>query len=132
MPEASKSAWKVKDWVLAFDGSVSGEQARIETTEATQVSGFVIDFRFNEKSEQLKLTLPGAEEPLVFLAKGESTYSASMEKIGAWNRVEAMAVDGRVQLLLNGKSHELSRPLGKGTISVTSSGPIELANIFVR
>jgi len=130
--EAGKGAWHVKDWVLSFDGSVSGEQARIETIEAIQLSGFVMDFRFTEKSEQLKLTLPGGEEPLTFAAKGDSSYSASMEKVGAWNRIEAIAADGHVQLILNGEAHELSRSLGKGSISLAPTGPVELANIFVR
>ena len=130
--EAGKGAWQVKDWVLAYDGSVPGEQSRLETADAIQLSGFVMDFRFTEKSEQLKLVLPGREEPLAFEAKGDSPFSASMEKVGTWNRIEAIAVDGRVQLSLNGKSQELSRPLSKGAISLAPTGPVELANIFVR
>jgi hypothetical protein len=55
-----------------------------------------------------------------------------MEKVGSWNRIEAIAVDGHVQLLVNGKSHELTRSLGKGSISIVPSGPVELANLYVR
>jgi Domain of Unknown Function (DUF1080) len=130
--EAGKGAWQVKDWVLAFSGSVSGDQARIETTESTQLSGFVMDFRFVEKSDQLTLTLPGSAEPITFSAKGDSAYTASLEKVGSWNRIEAIAAEGRVQLMLNGKTHTLTRSLGKGSISILPAGPIELANFFVR
>ncbi len=130
--ESGKGAWSVKDWVLAFDGSASGDQARIETAESLQISGLVLDFRFTEKSEQLKVILPGSEEPLTFTAKGDSVYSTSMEKLGSWNRIEAVATDGQVQLNLNGKPYKVSRPLGKGLITIVPSGPLELANIFVR
>jgi hypothetical protein len=130
--EAAKEAWQTKDWVLAFDGGVSGEQAHVETSEALQLNGFVMDFRFTEKSERIAVTLPGSGDPLNFLAKGESPYSASLEKVGSWNRIEALAKGGQVQLIVNGKSHELTRSLGKGSISIVPSGPIELANIFVR
>ncbi len=127
-----KGAWHDKDWVLSFDGSVSGEQSRLATAEAIQVAGFVMDFRFLDKSEQLRLMLPGSDEPLKFAAKGESPFSTSIEKVGSWNRIETTVVNGRFQLNLNGKSHELSRALGTGPISIESSGPIEVANIFVR
>ena len=130
--EGGKGAWQAKDWVLAFDGSVSGEQSRIEATDAIQLSGFVMDFRFTEKSEQLKLILPGSEEPLTFEAKSVSPFSASMEKVGMWNRIEAVAAEGHVQLSVNGKTHELSRAFGKGLVSLAPTGPVELANIFVR
>ncbi|MDX1929627.1 MAG: DUF1080 domain-containing protein [Pirellulaceae bacterium] len=130
--EAAKEAWLAKDWVLAFDGRLPGEQARMETVEAMQLNGFVMDFRFTEKSEQIAVTLPGSSDPLVFLAKGDSPYSASLEKVGSWNRIEAIAKSGQVQFIINGKSHELTRSLGKGSISIVPTGPIELANIFVR
>ena len=130
--EAGKGAWKVNDWVLAFDGSVAGEQVRIETTESFQLNGFVMDFRFTEKSDRIAVTLPGSAEPLTLLAKGDSPFSASMEKVGSWNRLEAVAVDGHVQLLVNGKSHELTRSLGKGAIAIVPTGPVELANVYVR
>jgi hypothetical protein len=130
--EAAKEAWQSKDWVFAFDGRVSGEQARVETVEALQLNGFVMDFRFTEKSERIAVTLPGSDDPLTFVAKGDSPYSASLEKVGSWNRIEAMAMGGQVQLIVNGKSHELTRSFGKGSIFIAPTGPIELANIFVR
>lgn len=131
VPQADKPAWQVKDWVLAFDGSVSGDQARIETSEAIQLSGFVMDFRFTEKSEQLKVTLPGGE-PLAFVAKGNSPYSNSMEKVGAWNRMELVSREGNGQLIVNGKIHEVTWTPGKGAIAIAPSGSVELANIYVR
>ena len=130
--EAGKGAWKVNDWVLAFDGSVSGEEARIETGESLQLNGFVMDFRFTEKSDRLAVKLPGSGESLTLLAKGDSPFSTSMEKVGSWNRIEAVAVEGHVQLLVNGKAHELTRSLGKGAIAIAPTGPVELANVYVR
>ena len=130
--ETGKSAWQVKDWVLAFDGSVAGEQSRLETAEAIQLNGFVIDFRFTEKSEQLRLTLPGSEAPIAFAAKGDSQFGSSMEKVGSWNRIEVVVAQGHVQVTLNGKTHDLSGTLGRGPISIEPSGPVEVANIYVR
>lgn len=130
--EAGKGAWQVKDWVLAFDGSVSGEQSRLETVDAIQLAGVVIDFRFTEKSQQLRLMLPGSAEPISIAAKGDSPFSKSMEKIGSWNRLEAATLDGHTRFTLNGKQLEISRVLGKGTISIEPNGPAEFANIYVR
>jgi hypothetical protein len=130
--EAGKGAWHVKDWVLAFTGSVYGEPARLETVDAIQLAGFVMDFRFTEKSQQLRLILPGSGEPILIAAKGDSLFSTSMEKVGSWNRLEATTVDGQARFTLNGKPLEISRALGKGTISIEPIGPTEVANIYVR
>ena len=130
--EAGIGAWQVKDWVLAFDGSVAGEPARLETAEAKQLNGLVMDFRFTEKSEQLRLTLPGIQEPIAFAAKGDSPLATSMGKVGSWNRIEVVTDQGRVHLTLNGKRHELSGTLGSGPISIEPTGPVEVANIYVR
>jgi hypothetical protein len=129
--DTGKGAWKVQDWVLSFDGSASGEQSRLETADAIQLNGFVIDFKFSEKSEQFRLKLPGREVPLTFAAKGDKTFSTSLEKIGSWNRLEVVG-EGGGKLTLNGKSHELSLALGTGVISIEAAGPVEIANIFVR
>ena len=129
---AGKNAWQVKDWVLAFDGSVAGEEARLETADAIQLRGFVMDFRFTEKSEQLWLTLPDSVAPIAFAAKGDSQFATSMEKVGSWNRIEVVAAQGHVQVTLNGKPHDLSGTLGNGPILIDPIGPIEVANIYVR
>jgi len=130
--EAGKAAWKVRDWVLVFDGSVTSEQSALESAESIKVGGFLMDFRFTDKSEQIKVMLPGNTEPLTLAAKNDSVFAGSMEKVGSWNRLEVALVDGQVKLTLNGKPQAVSCSLGKGVISLQPSGSLELANIYVR
>ena len=130
--DAGKTAWKVRDWVLAFDGSATSEQGALESADPLEVSGFLLDFRFTDKSEQLQVVLPGNTEPLTLAAKNDAAFSASMEKVGAWNRLEVNSTDGQVKLTLNGKPQETKCSLGKGVIRLQPRGPLELANIYVR
>ncbi len=130
--DAGKSAWQAKDWVLAFDGSVRGDQAKLETDQPFKLRGFVIDFRFTDKSNQLELTLPGSNSSLTFSTKAESPYFQSIEKIGSWNRAEFDFENNEPKLTLNGKLHAVSEVGGEGKVSLTPNGPVEVANIFVR
>ncbi len=130
--DEGKTAWKAKDWVLAYDGSAAGQQATLSSAETMELNRFLMDFRFNDKSKQFQLTLPGNSEPLTFSARDDSAFSSSLEKVGAWNRLEVVVADGQTKLTLNGQPQSVSCSLGKGTISIQPNGPIELANIYVR
>ncbi len=130
--DAGKAAWKARDWVLAFDGNGASEQSALVTSESFELSGFLMDFRFTDKSEQLKVTLPGNTGPLTLAAKNDPVFAESLEKVGAWNRLEVALADRNVKLTLNGKPQTVKYSLGKGVITLRPSGSIELANIYVR
>ena len=130
--EAGKSAWQAKDWVLAFNGSVSGEQAKLQTESKFNLSGFIMDFRFTDKSNKLELLLPNASEPILFLAQGESPFSESLEKVGSWNRVELVITNERNTIIVNGKSHAIQYFTSEGPVTLIPDGAVEVANLYVR
>jgi hypothetical protein len=131
--EAAAQAWQPKDWVLNFDGSVAGNQSRLETDESLDLKGFVIDFRFSDanKSQQLTVHLPGGE-PLVLRAQDDPRFAKALEKTGSWNRLEGTFANGRLQLKVNQQAFELDQAGGPGTLALESDGPLQLCNLFVR
>lgn len=130
--DAAKSAWLVKDWVLAFDGKVPASDARLELAESLPLAGFVIDFRFTAKSENLAVYLPGAAEPLTISVKDDARYGKSLQKTGAWNRLEGSIQDGQLVLTINGQRNESKHDAKSGSLALEASGPVELANLYVR
>ena len=130
--DAAKDAWHAKDWVLAFDGRVPADQSRLELAEQLSLAGFVIDFRFSNKSESLTIDLPGTSKPLTIRANGDERFGKMLEKIGAWNRLEGTIEDEQLSLSLNGKTGALEHDTEPGPLAIRASGPLELANIYVR
>lgn len=129
---AGQTAWKANDWVLAFDGSVDARDAALDTTLEQPLQGFLFDFRLQEKTEFLSVDVPGFTKPLVFALRGESPYALLLEAVGQWNRVEGIPTGDSVQLIINGKAIQVDQTLGGGMLRFRPSGPLELANIFVR
>ncbi len=129
---AGQAAWKANDWVLAFDGSVDAREATLDTTLEQPLQGFLFDFRLQEKTEFLSVDVPGFTKPLVFALRGESPYALLLDAAGQWNRVEGIPTGTSVQLLVNGQAIQVDQTLGGGTLRFRPSGPLELANIFVR
>lgn len=130
--DRAKDSWHVNDWVLAFDGKTPADQSRLETADELQLSGFVIDFRFKDDSQSLTIKLPGDSEPLTIQAQDDEQFGKSLERRGAWNRIEGAFADGELKLTVNGKPHTLKRSAAKGTLAIEPSGPLELANLFVK
>lgn len=130
--ETTKSAWHANDWVLAFDGSTSGDQAVIATESAFSLRGFVVDFRFTDKSKRLTLNLPGVNDPIVFLPKDDTKFADALVKIGTWNRCEVVLTGDRPALIVNGKTFPVNHSAAEGSISIAPDGPIEIANVYVR
>jgi Domain of Unknown Function (DUF1080) len=132
--EKGKSAWHVNDWVLRFDGSVAGLDSRLETTNSLTVAGCVLDFKFNEKSDSMKLHLPGASAAttLQIRASGDANYSSALQKTGSWNRIEISQEPGKLVVKINDQPTAVDGALGSGKLGIECSGPIELANVYVR
>lgn len=130
--EPAKNAWHVKDWVLAFDGQVSGEQSRLELEESPKLAGFIVDFRFSNQSDSLTIALPEAPEPLTIQAKDDQRFAKLLEKTGAWNRLEGSLQEGRLQVTFNGKPDESEHRAQPGPLAFQANGPVDLANIYVR
>jgi hypothetical protein len=130
--ESAAKAWQAKDWVLAFDGKVSGSQAQLKTAEPVKVAGMVIDFRFVEGSESLSLQIPGVSAPIVIQPQGDTQYTSALQKRGAWNRAEFTLDSGHRHMTLNGTLFRIDANVTSGDIVLAPTGPIEVANIYVR
>lgn len=130
--EAGQKAWQAKDWVLAFDGAVNGNEAALESSQPFDLAGYIFDFRFSQKSKELQCTLPGRQAPLTIKSEGDPQFASSLEKVGNWNRAEFKKEDNRVVLVLNGKTHPLEFNFQSGKLAFTPSGAVELANIYAR
>jgi hypothetical protein len=128
----AEAAWKAQDWTLTFDGSVAFQDAFLESQAEYELRGFVFDVRFTEKSERLVIELPGASKPLSISHAEESPFALLLEARGAWNRIEGIVEGDAIQILVNGTAIVVDQKLAKGTIGFRPSGPVELANIFVR
>lgn len=130
--DEAKDSWQAKDWILAFDGKASPKQARLETSDELQLAGFVIDFQFKDDSKSLAISLPGNSQPLTIRAEKDDRFGDSLERRGAWNRLEGTFADGQLTLSVNGKPHRLDRKAGRGRLAIQPDGPIQLANLFIR
>ncbi len=128
---AGKSSWTAKDWILAFDGRLSGADAVLQTADEFQIQGLIIDCRFKEASQSLAIELPGVSKPLLFSAEAESPFALLLAKPGEWNRIEADTRDG-IQLKINGQAIHVDQRLTQGKLTLLPSGPLELANIYIR
>lgn len=128
----AKDSWHANDWMLSFDGKTPAHEARLETADALQPTGFVFDFRFSDQSQSLTVNLPGAAQPLTIQAKDDPLLGDSLERPGTWNRIEAAAADGRLKLTVNGKPHELAYQSGPSHLAFEPAGPVALANLFAK
>jgi hypothetical protein len=132
MSDEAKDSWHVNDWILAFDGKTPAPQARMETAEALELKGFVVDFRFHDQSQSLAVYLPGNSAPLTIRAKNDERLAAALERPGSWNRIEGALTAGQLMLTVNGKPYELEHAGGKGRLAFEPDGPVDLANLFVK
>jgi len=129
---AASTAWRSKDWVLAFDGSVSEEQSRLEYSEPVDLRGFVVDFRMTKDTRQLTLSLPGNPQALRIESTESSKWAQHLEKPGGWNRIEGSRAGAVWSFTVNNQPVAIDLRAGSGAYAIESAGPIELANLFIR
>ncbi len=129
--ESAKSAWQANDWVLTFDGAVTQADAKLESTESRELNGFVLDFKFKDKSQGLTVQL-GDSAALKIAATNDPQFASLLQKNGGWNRLEVIKLDEKTVLKINNQETATEFKLGSGKISLQPDGPIDLANIYVR
>ncbi len=78
VPSRAEAAWKTQDWVLKFDGSVSDNDARLDSSDSMTCAGAVVDFRFLDGSKSLAILLPGMLDPVVIQAGGDKLWSEAL------------------------------------------------------
>jgi hypothetical protein len=124
-------AWKANDWVLSCLGPADGNGASLETTEQFGDVGFVFDARIKEPGKPLRVQLRNAT-----IDTTDPEISEHLEPAGAWNRFEGTRSGNTLTLTVNGheayKNRVVESFAGRGPLSISPGGPIELANIYIR
>jgi hypothetical protein len=125
------SAWHANDWVLSCDGPKDGNDVTLATTEQFGDVGFVFDARIKEDGKPLRVHLRNAT-----IVTNDPAIAQHLEQPGRWNRFEGIRSGNTLTLTVNGheafKSRLAEGLAGRGPLSISPGGPIELANLYVR
>ena len=130
------ASWRPQDWVLSFDGKVSGSAAALTSNEMFGNLQFVIDVKLREQQSSVVIQLP--QQAAVFDLK-EGDVRTALEVGGKWNRLEGTVTAGVASLTVNGKSVFVRRPLpagaktvARGPMVLIPAGAVDFANIYVK
>ena len=117
--------------MLSCDGPQNRSDVTLETAEQFGDVGFVFDVRLKEHGKSLQFGLRDAA-----IDTSDAAISTHLDQTGRWNRFEGTLQGSRLSLTVNGREAFQNRAVEKlaerGAISISPSGPIELANIYVR
>ena len=129
------NGWRSHDWQFRFHGSKDEVDTSLESEELFGDYGFIFDVRVSDETKPLKFQLRGKDISAIQVAP--DMYKGDLVLKGRnWNRFVGELRDNHLTLSLNdkkifdGKKIE-GLPL-KGPIRIVPSGPISMANIYVR
>lgn len=126
--------WHVNDWLLTYDGQDDPREAELATRESFEDYGFLLDVKLKAESAALRIGLRPGDQGHVTVAMDDPRMAADLQKPGQWNRLEGTVRDNRLSVTLNGHAIISNRPLpaGAAPLVLVPTGPIDLANLFVR
>ena len=129
------NGWRSHDWQFRFHGSKDEVDTSLESEELFGDYGFIFDVRVSDETKPLKFQLRGKDISAIQVAP--DMYKGDLVLKGRnWNRFEGELRGNHLTLSLNdkkifdGKKNE-GLPL-KGPIRIVPTGPISMANIYVR
>ena len=127
--------WRSHDWQFRFHGESGGASTAMEFEEAFGDFGFIFDVRLTEETKPLVFQLRGNDASAVRVAT--DLYKGDLVLKGRnWNRFEGELRGNRLTLLLNGRRVIADKKLGdlpaKGPIRIVPSGPVSMANVYLR
>ena len=129
------SGWRSHDWQFRFHGSKDEVDTSLESEELFGDYGFIFDVRVSDETKPLKFQLRGKDISAIQVAP--DMYKGDLVLKGRnWNRFVGELRGNHLTLSLNdkkifdGKKIE-GLPL-KGPIRIVPTGPISMANIYVR
>ncbi len=128
--------WECRDWILACGNPGPRGEASIVTEESFGDMGFIFDVRLEERSGTPRVLLRDSKEAAVVIDPADPAMGRHMAKQRGWNRFEGTMRGGRLTLALNGREIYRDRPApgapARGPMRIVATGPLELANIYVR
>ena len=129
------NGWRSHDWQFRFHGSKDEVDTSLESEELFGDYGFIFDVRISDETKPLKFQLRGKDISAIQVAP--DMYKGDLVLKGRnWNRFVGELRGNHLTLSLNdkkifdGKKIE-GLPL-KGPIRIVPTGPISMANIYVR
>ncbi len=120
--------WKSKDWVLAYQGS-PGKTGKLSSTETFQDAGLVVDVRLKEGESNVVIQAGASFQ----VDLQDKSIAGHLEKVGRWNRIEAVDRDGKQWLEINGNRLEIETSSfhSAGSLTLKPTGPVDFANLYV-
>jgi hypothetical protein len=117
--EAGRSAWRVNDWRLAYNGQAQGDGRIAWTAQRWGEIDLIADVQPNSAA---RILLGGGDGPVVEVPAGKG-----------WVRVTATIRGGRASAAIDGRPalDGVPAPAG-GSLGLSADGPASFANIYVR
>ena len=129
------NGWRSHDWQFRFHGSKDEVDTSLESEELFGDYGFIFDVRVSDETKPLKFQLRGKDISAIQVAP--DMYKGDLVLKGRnWNRFEGELRGNQLTLSLNNKKIFDGKKIEglpvKGPIRIVPTGPISMANIYVR
>ena len=126
-------AWKVRDWILAFEPSGSSGDTELVSEESFGDFRFLYDVRVREGWASGAVKLRGSDAAAISLDPRDPSHGALFE--AGWNRFEGTLIGDRLTLELNGRTllreHRVPGVVDRGPLVLAPGRGLEFANVFV-
>lgn len=134
--ESAADNWRTNDWILAFTGISADDNLAIRTVETFGDFGFIFDVRRKETTETLKVLLRGSPQATINVDPDDANLKKHSSGGRGWDRFEGTLKQGTLNVSINGQPLIRDRQLDgvpeHGPLIISPSGPVDLANIYVR
>ena len=129
------NGWRSHDWQFRFHGSKDEVDTSLESEELFGDYGFIFDVRVSDETKPLKFQLRGKDISAIQVAP--DMYKGDLVLKGRnWNRFVGELRGNHLTLSLNDKKIFDGKKIEglpvKGPIRIVPTGPISMANIYVR
>ena len=129
------NGWRSHDWQFRFHGSKDEVDTSLESEELFGDYGFIFDVRVSDETKPLKFQLRGKDISAIQVAP--DMYKGDLVLKGRnWNRFVGELRGDHLTLSLNDKKIFDGKKIEglpvNGPIRIVPTGPVSMANIYVR
>ena len=129
------NGWRSHDWQFRFHGSKDEVDTSLESEELFGDYGFIFDVRVSDETKPLKFQLRGKDISAIQVAP--DMYKGDLVLKGRnWNRFVGELRGNHLTLSLNDKKIFDGKKIEglpvNGPIRIVPTGPVSMANIYVR